>query len=107
MQGLVAFGDIELDVSAVAQLVEASQTRGVVACLKWIDQRLDRGRSDTAWPSQRSLASLVTDLQRELDAQGLNIIADETVGDIARPRNFEVAAAFNRLRTVQVEQRQL
>ena len=102
----MAFGDVDLDLSAVAQLVEASQTRGVVACLQWLEQQLSRGRADTENLSERSLVDLLTDLERELDARGFEeILPHEAAGDLARPRCFEVAAAFNRLRTVQVEQK--
>jgi hypothetical protein len=72
-----------------------------------MEQRLSRGRADTTALSKRSLVHFLGDLERELNARGFDDMhASEAAGDVARPRCFEVAAAFNRLRTIQVEQKQ-
>jgi hypothetical protein len=38
--------------------------------------------------------------------QGLDVLAPQLLGNLARPRRFEIAAAINRIRTLQMTQQQ-
>ncbi len=84
----IAFGDDEIDVSLLAQLVEPAQARFVGDALRVLACELADGRRD------------VPALLDALDARALDAIAAPTFGDRARARRFEVAAALNRLRAL-------
>ncbi len=57
----------------------------------------------------RVLPDVLDALEALLDEEGLDVLdpfrrKDHHPGDYARPRRFEIAAAFNRLRTMTVDQ---
>ena len=59
--------------------------------------------------ADRPLARVVAELESILDAEGLDALdpwrrGDQHPGDFARPRRFEIAAALNRLRGVEMRQ---
>ncbi|HEV7735034.1 MAG TPA: ABC-ATPase domain-containing protein [Candidatus Binatia bacterium] len=84
----IVFGDDEIDVSLLAQLVEPTQCRFIGDALLALSREPVGGT--------RTVATLL-DL---LDARGLDALAAPTFGDRARARRFEIAAALNRLRTL-------
>ena len=90
----IEFGQEEIDVSLLYQLVDAAQCRMIGDLLL----RLTRGLCDGRRDLPRILAALDADLQ----AHGLDSLAQAGFGDRARPRRFEVAAALNRLRSLRV-----
>ena len=90
----IEFGHEEIDVSLLYQLVDAAQCRMIGDLLL----RLTRGLCDGRRDLPRILAALDADLQ----AHGLDSLAQAGFGDRARPRRFEVAAALNRLRSLRV-----
>ena len=90
----IEFGHEEIDVSLLYQLVDAAQCRMIGDLLL----RLTRGLCDGRRDLPRILAALDADLQ----AHGLDSLAQASFGDRARPRRFEVAAALNRLRSLRV-----
>ncbi|ANY09188.1 ABC-ATPase domain-containing protein [Pseudonocardia sp. HH130630-07] len=89
-RGRLTFGGEDIDLSAVSQLADPSQTTGVGLALAHLD--LD-GRT-----LAEALDELVTDLQRD----GAAAVAHGSLADFAVPRRHEVAAALNRLRTARV-----
>ncbi|GAB4823091.1 hypothetical protein N2152v2_010137 [Parachlorella kessleri] len=90
----------ELDLSAVEQLVEVSQTRAVADALL-AAKRLLGG----AWRGGRELRQVLDQLEEDMDREGVDALAGRSKpGNLARPRRFELAAAFNRLRTAQLRQ---
>jgi predicted ABC-class ATPase len=95
------YGNYEIDLRCVEQLLDASQTRAIGLALHLAASRLmDRG--DT-------LSDVLDALDRMLDERGLDILdpfgrRGEHPGALARPRRFEVGAAINRLRTLRVTQ---
>ena len=101
---LLRYGNHEVDLRCVEQLLDASQTRAIGLAIHLAASRLmDRGES---------LGDVLDALDRILDAEGLDILdpfgrRGEHPGALARPRRFEVAAAINRLRTLRVTQSQL
>ncbi|EIE22453.1 hypothetical protein COCSUDRAFT_16516, partial [Coccomyxa subellipsoidea C-169] len=98
---LIQFGDENLDLSGLEQLIEKSQTRAIAEALcllrLWISQPQASGSS---------LAQLLKRMDAEFDSQGLDVLAPALkAGNFARPRIFEIGAAVNRLRSVRMEQR--
>ena len=90
----IEFGQEEIDVSLLFQLVDAAQCRMIGDLLL----RLARGLCDGRRDLPRILAALDADLQE----RGLDALAAPGFGDRARPRRFEIAAALNRLRSLRV-----
>ena len=85
----------DVDLAALAQLVELGQTRAIAAALAALARQ---------HPRQAHLDAILTDLDRRLDAADLDLLAPANgglAGDLARPRKLEIAAAFNRLRSAQ------
>jgi predicted ABC-class ATPase len=94
----MVFGTVEIDLAAVSQLVDISQTRAIGELLVHLKERI-AGAS-----GELSLADHLEALFRELDREGLDMISSRPVGYLAAPRRFEVAAALNRLRGVKMKQ---
>ncbi|MBD2844834.1 ABC-ATPase domain-containing protein [Paenibacillus sp. IB182496] len=95
----VRYGEAEIDLSLVAQLVDPSQTRAIAEMMRYAAQRLADGR--------RTLAGLCELLEAQVAAHGLDAISPhygKHPGDLARPRRYELAAAINRLRTLRVQE---
>ena len=90
----IEFGQEEIDVSLLYQLVDAAQCRMIGDLLL----RLTRGLCDGRRDLPRILAAIDADLQE----RGLDALAAPGFGDRARPRRFEIAAALNRLRSLRV-----
>jgi predicted ABC-class ATPase len=97
---LVVYGRQRLELRALEQLVDRSQTRAVACAI----HHLSRHSMD----GERDVASLLDTLDALLDERGLDAIdpfagagrPGAHPGNLARPRRFEVAAALNRLRGV-------
>jgi len=98
---LIEFGREEIDLRGVEQLVDPSQTRAIAAAIhlaaeRWID-------------GERTLRDVLDALDEFFDARGLDELdpfhrAGRHPGNFARPRRFELAAAINRLRSLQLRQ---
>ncbi|KAI0776349.1 hypothetical protein BD413DRAFT_611016 [Trametes elegans] len=82
--------DEALELSALVQLVQESQTRAIAAALKYLHHNL---------PAGVPLAAAVHELQTVLDGRGMDALVppDRIDGFLARPRALEVAMAINRL----------
>lgn len=93
--GAVQFGTDTIDLSAVEQLVDPSQTTGIA-------QALIRLVQEGWFDGERSLAEALDLLDRRLAEEGMDVLRANFPGDLARPRRFEIAAAVNRLRSVSV-----
>jgi len=89
----ILFGRTRLDLSAVEQLVEPAQTRAIGRALLWLRPRLD---------GATTLAEALDALDEAIAHEGLDALARNRDGELARPRRFEIAAALNRLRTLAV-----
>jgi len=88
------FGTEEVDLSAVEQLVHPSQVRAIAEAMVYAKQRYMDG--------QRPLREVLDLVMRDLEAQGLDVLTRSPRGDLARFRRHELAAAINRLRTLEV-----
>jgi predicted ABC-class ATPase len=91
---VVQFGDAELRLDAVEQLVETSQTRAVGHALSWLARQ----------PRAETMAGLAAAVAEALlDDRGLdNFGPFERLGNLAAPRPVEVVAAVNRLRQAEM-----
>ena len=93
----IEFGQEEIDVSLLYQLVDAAQCRMIGDVLL----RLTRGLCD----GRRDLTRILAALDGDMQAQGIEALAEPGFGDRARARRFEIAAALNRLRSLRVARR--
>lgn len=91
----IRFGTDEIDLGAVEQIVEPSQSIGVALCLAHLSRE---GHLD----GKRTLAEALDLLEGELDEHGVDLLGRGWGGDFSLPRRFEVAAALNRLRSLGV-----
>lgn len=89
-RGRLTFGGDDIDLSAVSQLADPSQTTGVGLALAHLD--LDG----------RTLAEALDRMEADLERGGAGAIAHGSLSDFAVPRRHEVAAAVNRLRAARV-----
>ena len=92
---MLVFGTSEIDLRAVEQLLDPSQTRAIAQLLVRAQQ--------SCMGADVALPELLDRIEEALDEEGLDRIADRPM-NLARPRRFELAAALNRLRTLRVEQ---
>ena len=90
----VLFGEETIDLAAVEQLVDTSQTRALAAAMLYAREHYVDGK--------RSLRKILDLVMRDITEQGLDVLDRRLVGDHALFRPFELAAAFNRLRSLQV-----
>lgn len=113
-QDLIQYGDVEVQLGAVEQLVEAGQTRALASVLQWVGSALarsglpssKRSGSQGAAQGKACLAEVLDWLDAAFDADAGMDVLDSTrfEGGWARPRRFEIAAALNRLRSAEFTQ---
>lgn len=83
----LVFGDDDIDLRAVEQIVDTSQVRAIGTLLALIGQAGAEGGDPIAW------------LTQTLETASLADVVPRPEGDLARPRRIEVMAALNRLRS--------
>ncbi len=94
----LSFGEADIDLAAVEQLVEANQTRAIGLALLNIQQQLSQ--NPTHQPM--AIADLLTLIDQKLQTEGIGSFSNNA-GDLAQFRPLELAAALNRLRSLQVK----
>jgi predicted ABC-class ATPase len=90
----IAFGTHTIDLGAVEQLVDISQTRAIGDAIYYATRFMD---------GTRSLKQIVDAVMSAVDERGLDILNRRPVGDYAAFRGIELATAINRLRTLSVQ----
>ena len=91
-----------LDLNAVEQLVEESQTRTIAYALSTLHRYISNGK----WKAL-PLEKIVEILEMEIDTSGLDYLTEGTpLGNLARPRRYEIVAAISRLRSAKFSQLQ-
>jgi predicted ABC-class ATPase len=93
----VTFGAVEIDMSAVAQLVDEGQLRAIGLALNLARERIMN--------NQRTVAEVVHAVLSLTTTQGLDSLQPHLGGDLVSFRAYELAAALNRLRTLQTKSR--
>ena len=91
----IRLGHEEIDLSFVEQVVDDGQTRFIADALKYLGKHLVDGRS--------TIPELISRLWAVLERDGLDAVAPYVRGDYCMARPLEIAAALNRLRTLQVK----
>lgn len=87
--GLISYGNTEIDLTAVEQIVSASQTSGISNAL----QRIGKANAPC------SIRDVLRAIDAAIDQNGLDTLAPgQSHGGLTRPRMIEVGAAINRLR---------
>lgn len=90
----IQFGEEEIDLSGVDQLVSVAQARGVARALVLARERFMDGR--------RTVPEILDEVMALLESVGLDPLTPGREGDVAGFRRFELAAALNRLRGLEV-----
>lgn len=90
----MVFGTEDIDLSAVEQIVDESQVRAIALAMVYAKQKYMDGR--------RPLPEILDRVMKDIQRQGLDILSPFPSGDLAMFRRFELAAALNRLRTLEV-----
>ncbi len=92
----IRFGLQQIDLTALEQLVDVSQTRAIA----WMIYQLGKMGDD-----QRTLPELIAQLYQKIDRFSLDFLSPyqgKHPGYLALPRKFELAGAINRLRSLRV-----
>ena len=92
----IAVGTTEIDLNCVEQVVEAGQVTSIGACLAWL---IDNVPSVKAMPMSAAVVQMSQVLFRSrLRLSTPSLSAPQ--GFLSMPRQFEIGAALNRLRTL-------
>lgn len=94
----VLLGREAIDLAALAQIVDPCQVRAASAAIVYA---AEQGYVD----GSRTLREILALIDSDILQRGLDVLAPSgaPAGDLARPRRQEIAAAFNRLRTLRVK----
>ena len=98
----ILYGETEIDLSCVEQLVDASQTRFIMDALVWCGEKLQ---------GELSMAQIAQRLGEQLNSPGQDCQLDfvspwgSPNGGYSLPRRQEILAAISRLRTLRVSGR--
>ena len=88
----IQFGRETLDLAAVEQIVHWGQTRAIGAALDYARGRYIDGH--------RTLSEILDLVMADIEAEGLDVLERRRTGEFAQFRRHELAAAFNRLRSL-------
>jgi len=92
----IKFGKNLIDISALEQLVDMSQTNAIGDAIVYSKRYMDGVKT------LREITSLV---MMDIARNGLDVLKKKVAGDYAEFRSLELAAAINRLRTLHMEQK--
>jgi predicted ABC-class ATPase len=90
----ILFGVHPIDLGAIEQIADTSQTRAIGEAINYAMKYMD---------GKRTLGEIVDSVQKDIEEKGLDVLSPRPVGDFAGFRNLELAAAINRLRTLRVK----
>lgn len=90
----IQYGSEDIDISAIEQIVDPSQTRYIADCLQYAYHHLADDHC--------TVRQLVEGTEALMQHQGLEALQPHLAGDRAWARPLEVAAALNRLRTLRI-----
>jgi len=96
---VIQYGQTDVLLYALEQLVDDSQTRAIAAALFHIERK--------GWlDGKKTVRQLLDAIEEQWDRHGLGSVSFRNghPGELARPRRFELAAALNRLRTLRCSQ---
>lgn len=92
----VRFGDDDIDLVAVEQVLDASHAFTLGHALRFLYEEIIDG--------ERTVPQVLAALDAILDDEGVEALSpyDDAPGDLVRPRKSEIAAALNRLRSLRI-----
>lgn len=95
---MIQFGRENIELQGVEQLMDHSQTFAIGESMQYAVEHLMNG--------ERTLREVMDRLDELFDEEGIAVLSPygngQHPGNYARPRRFEIAAAINRLRVVQM-----
>jgi predicted ABC-class ATPase len=89
----ISYGYNVIDLGAVEQLVDGSQTRAIGDAIHYATGYMD---------GKRTLREVVDAVAQDVEEKGLDVLRPGYTGDYAAFRKLELGAAMNRLRTLSV-----
>ena len=92
----ILYGSHHIDLGAVEQLVDISQTRSIGDAIHYATRFMD---------GNRTLREVVDTVLQYIESRGLDLLGPWPAGDYAAFRGIELACAINRLRTLRVIQK--
>ena len=90
----IVFGEEAIDLACVEQLVETGQVKAIAEAMVYAKEYYLDGR--------RSLAEALAEVIADVDIDGLDVLTRFPEGNLVEFRIFELAAALNRLRSLQL-----
>jgi predicted ABC-class ATPase len=92
----ISFGQHKIDLHALEQLVDLCQTRAIGDAIEYARRYMD---------GKRTLREVTSLVMMDIGRDGLDAISPSISGGYAEFRKIELAAAINRLRTLEVVQK--
>ena len=92
---LINFGVEDIDLSAVEQIVDSGQLKAIALALVYA--------KNNYMNRQLTISEIVKTVSQNIKRSGLDIITDYPQGDLAQFRPHELAAALNRLRSLEIK----
>lgn len=92
----IHYGRQKIDLHAVEQLVDICQTAAIGDAIEYARRYMD---------GKRTLREITSLVMMDIARDGLDVISTRISGGYAEFRKIELAAAINRLRTLEVEQK--
>lgn len=93
----IAFGMATIELGSVEQLVDRSQTKAIADAIYHATHYMD---------GKMTLREVVDAVMADIREKGMDVLNSWKIGDYALFRKQELAAAMNRLRTLEVAQRE-
>jgi predicted ABC-class ATPase len=87
----IEYGVHRIDLGAVEQLVDISQTRAIGDAIQYATRYMD---------GRKTIHDIISRVMDDIRLRGLDVLSNRPVGDYAGFRDLELAAAINRLRTL-------
>ncbi|MCF8025782.1 MAG: ABC-ATPase domain-containing protein [Desulfobacteraceae bacterium] len=91
----ILFGETEIDLTDIEQIVDPSQTRAVAHAIYHAARYMKDGMC---------LQELTEKVIADIKEKGIDVLTPHVTGDLAEIRSVDLAGALNRMRTLQVRQ---
>lgn len=88
-------GTEDIDLSAVEQLIEPGQVRAIAEAIVYAQ--------NCHMSMQTTLPDVIAGVMADVEQEGMDCLSEWPMGDLVSFRSIELAAAINRLRTIQVK----
>lgn len=88
---LLHYGENTIDLSSVEQLVDPGQTQ----CIAWFIKNY----WEAVNVDQKDIVTAIEELIQRVELEGMDILTEHKLGNLAMPRAYEIIAAINRIRS--------